>query len=294
MIIKKTVLLTGGTGLIGRETIPFLLEEGFKIYILSRSNIKSIDGVIPIKADIFNHDEIKKIMSEIKPNYLLHYAWLSTGLFNDNSNFDFLTASINLLRTFADNGGKRVVMAGTYAEYGYHNEILIETMPVEPINIYSQCKFLTYKIAKLFCENNHISFGWMRIFSAFGSENDSRRLTFYVINQLKNNQEVVIKNGNLIRDYIYAKDVAAGSVAFLNSNVEGIVNFCSGQGITIKDYVMTIANLLNKEHLVIFQENSDCGQQQYKVVGSNRRLTNEVKFIPKYTVHDAIYEIIYK
>ena len=287
----KKVLLTGGTGLLGKEVIPFLIQEGFEIYSISRKPSINCDGVINIQSDIFNFNEINEIISNIKPQYLLHYAWLSTGLFEDNSNFDFLLASINLLKSFSRNGGVRVVMAGTYAEYGHYSGILDERMTAAPINVYSKCKNMTYQIAELYCKNNNISFGWMRIFSAFGRENDPRRLTGYVIERLNLNEKIIIKNGQLIRDYIYSKDVAAGSVAFLDSNIEGIVNFCSGHGITIRDFVIEIARFYNKEHLVEFEHNNSNNQQQ-KVIGNNSRLINEVKYKLKYSLHEAIKDML--
>lgn len=288
---RKKVFLTGGTGLIGKETIPFLIENGFDIYALTLGDEQDGANIKYVKANLFDKTEIEKIMNEIKPEYLLHYAWLSTGLFNDNTNFDFLTSSIDLLKAFVKNGGKRVVMAGTYAEYGHHNETLIETMEAEPINIYSQCKDFVHKISELYCQNNNVSFGWGRIFSAYGKETDPRRLTSDVILHLKNDEEITIRSGSLIRDYIYTKDIAAAFVKFLDSNVEGTVNICTGQDRTIKDYVMEIAKIMQKEKLVIFNEQAS--PQQVRVVGDNTRLTNEVKFTPKYTLNKALKEVIY-
>lgn len=286
----KKVFLTGGTGLIGKETIPFLLNQGFEIYALTIGNETDHDGIKYIKANLFDKNEIDKIMSEIRPEYLLHYAWLSTGLFNDNSNFDFLTSSIDLLKSFVKYGGKRVVMAGTYAEYGYHNETLTEDMPAEPINIYSQCKDFVHQIAQAYCQNNNVSFGWARIFSAFGKETDPRRLTSDVINHLRADEPVTIRSGSLVRDYIYTKDIAAAFVAFLDSQVEGTVNICTGKDTSIHDYVMKIAHAMGKEHLVIFQEQAS--PQQKRVVGDSRRLNQEVGFTPKYSIEAAIKEIL--
>ena len=243
-----------------------------------------------VKANLFDKNEIDKLLSEIKPEYLLHYAWLSTGLFNDNSNFDFLTSSIDLLKSFVKYGGRRVVMAGTYAEYGYHNEILKETMPAEPINIYSQCKNFVHQIAEAYCKNNDVSFGWGRIFSAFGKEKDPRRLTSDVINHLKADEAVTIRSGSLIRDYIYTKDIAAAFVTFLLSDVTGTVNICTGKETSIHDYVMKIARAMNKENLVVFDEQSS--PQQVRVVGDSTRLNKEVGFTPKYTIDEAIKEIL--
>lgn len=286
----KKVFLTGGTGLIGQATIPILKQNGFDIYALTLSNTKSTEDITYIEGNLFSKEQIDSIITQIKPDYLLHYAWLSTGLFNDNSNFDFLTASVDLLKSFIRNGGKRVVMAGTYAEYGHHNETLIETMPSEPINIYSQCKDFVRQISDVYCKNNNTSFGWGRIFSAFGRETDPRRLTSFVINKLKMNEEVIINSGSLLRDYIYTKDVAASFASFLNSNVEGIVNICTSKETSIHDYVMAIARSLDKEHLIMFQNKSSL--QQNRVVGNNTRLVKEVGFIPQYSIDEAIKEIL--
>ena len=198
--------------------------------------------------------------------------------------------SIDMLKSFHKYGGKRVVMAGTYAEYGYHNETLKETMPAEPINIYSQCKDFVHKIAEVYCYNNNVSFGWGRIFSAFGKEKDPRRLTSDVINHLSANQEVVIRSGSLIRDYIYTKDIAAAFVKFLDSNVEGVVNICTGKDTSIHDYVMKIAQAMGKENLVVFNEQAS--SQQVRVVGDSTRLNKEVGFVPQYSIEEAITEIL--
>lgn len=286
----KKVFLTGGTGLIGTQTIPFLQKAGFEIYALTLDENKSENGIKYVKGNLFDKIQIDNLLSEIRPEYMLHYAWLSTGLFNDNSNFDFLTSSIDLLKSFAKYGGKRVVMAGTYAEYGYHNETLKETMPAEPINIYSQCKDFVHQIAKAYCQNNNISFGWGRIFSAFGKEKDPRRLTSDVINHLKNNQEVVIRSGSLVRDYIYTKDIAAAFVKFLESDVNGVVNICTGKDTSIHDYVMKIAQIMEKENLVVFNEQKS--PQQVRVVGDPTRLNKEVGFTPKYSIEQALKEIL--
>lgn len=286
----KKVFLTGGTGLIGTQTIPFLQKAGFEIYALTLDENKSENGIKYVKGNLFDKIQIDNLLSEIRPEYMLHYAWLSTGLFNDNSNFDFLTSSIDLLKSFAKYGGKRVVMAGTYAEYGYHNETLKETMPAEPINIYSQCKDFVHQIADAYCQNNNISFGWGRIFSAFGKERDPRRLTSDVINHLKDNQKVVIRSGSLIRDYIYTKDIAAAFVQFLESDVNGGVNICTGKDTSIHDYVMKIAQIMEKENLVVFNEQKS--PQQVRVVGDPTRLNKEVGFTPKYSIEQALKEIL--
>lgn len=291
--MSKKVLLTGATGLIGKETLPFLLEKGFDIYAVHRRNSKISTlskNVNFIEVDLFDKEAIDEILTKIKVQYLLHFAWSSTGYFNDNLNYDFLIASLELLKSFAKNGGKRAVMAGTYAEYGHKNGILKENMNTEPINIYSECKDFLRQVATSYAKNNNISFAWGRIFSAFGLERDNRRLTAYVINNLKANKEIVIKSGSLIRDYIYSKDTARAFACLLDTNVEGIINICSAEGTSIKDYVIKIATIMNKVNLVRFDEQTS--DQQKIVIGDNSKLKNELNFNLRYGLKDALGEVI--
>ena len=288
---NKKVILTGASGLIGTEVLQSLLDSDLEIFAIDikEGNIKN-NRIHWINCNLFDENSIKKIFEEIKPEYMMHFAWCVTGYFNDNLNFDFLAASINLLKHFNKNGGKRVIMTGTYAEYGENASILKEDMPTNPLNLYSKCKNHLNRIATDYCSANGISFGWARLFSVFGKETDNRRLTADVIEHLKKNEEVVIRSGSLIRDYIYVKDIANAMVKFLLSNVEGSVNICSGQGTSIRDYVMTIAKIMNKENLVVFNEVAS--NQQTSVIGDNSRLTNGVGYKLQYSVKKAIEEIL--
>lgn len=290
MPYSKKVLITGATGLIGKEALPFLKQKGFKIYAVSTQKIPSSEDIKFLQGNILNQSFINQIIADIKPSHLLHFAWATTGLFDNNINFSFLSSSMDLLQAFAANGGKRAVMAGTYAEYGHKNCILKENLPAEPFNVYGYCKTWLRLQAELFCRNNGISFAWGHIFSAYGKEKIQTRLTPDVINHLKDNRSVIIRSGNLIRDYIYSKDVAYAFTLLLDSNVEGRVNICSGKATLIREYVLTLSKVMGKENLIEFQDTKSF--QQVNVVGDNTRLKEELGFTPKYSLEEAFKEIL--
>lgn len=290
--MPKKVFVTGAKGLIGKETLKPLLDKGYEVFALTTGEIPSHHSeVIWLQGNLFDFETVKKIFEEIKPTHLLHLAWQTTGKFNDNINFDFLLASLNLLKTFKENGGEKVVIAGTYIEYAESAELLDEyKSPLNPQHIYGKCKNYLREIAELYCKSNGISLAWGRIFSAFGLESDLRRLTGDVMNSLFNDKTVEIKSGSLIRDYIYSKDVASAFVKILDSDKQGIFNISTGIATSIKDYVLTIAKLMKKENLVVFNEHAS---NQYKfVVGNNSRLRNDLGWEPEYTIETALKEII--
>ncbi|WP_298067729.1 NAD-dependent epimerase/dehydratase family protein [uncultured Mailhella sp.] len=286
----KKVLVTGASGLIGSAVIPFLKERGFELYALSTKRSETADGVCWLKGDLFDRETMEDILAKVRPEYLLHLAWQSTGNFDGSSNYEFLAASVNLLEAFAGHGGKRVVMAGTYAEYGYQEGVLEESRPAEPINAYSRCKSSLCDAAQDFCSRKGLSFGWARIFSVYGRESDPRRLTADVIHHLNRDETVTIRSGSLIRDYIYVKDAGAALACLLDGKTKGIVNICTGKGTSIHDYVMTLARAMHKEDLVRFEEQDS--SQQTVVVGSCVRLNQEVGFTPVWTMEDAVQEIV--
>ena len=292
-LLPKKVLLTGARGLIGKEIISPLLKSGYEVIALTSSqNSFEKNGVRYLEADLFNNLEIKNILNNEKPEYLIHMAWKTTeDYLTSKINYDYLNASMNLLENFAKAGGKRCVLAGTCGEYKIKNSPLKEDDDLEPLTLYAECKNNLNQKASVFCAENNISYAWGRIFYVYGHDESPLRLTGYILDALKNNQEVYIKKPLLIRDYMYTKDIAKGFVSLLSSKITGNVNICTGKGIMIKDLALAFASKMNKESLLNFGSMS-ATEPIDAIVGDNTRLKNEVGFIPEYTMLQAVEKII--
>ncbi len=289
--MNKKVLLTGVTGLIGKEIIQPLKDLGYEISALTIDENNPNNGVNWIKCNLFDEESVKNAFENVKPTHLLNFAWATTGDYlSSDINLEFVKAGINLLKYFKQNGGKRAVYVGTCFEYKFKDEPLKEYDEVNPLTLYAASKNSLREIAETFCKINEISFGYGRIFYVYGHGENEKRLTAYIINNLKNNQEVVVKNGALIKDYMYTKDIAGGFAAFLDSNVEGIVNMATGKGISLRDYSTYIAKKLDKEQYLTIKEEET--NQPKIIVGDNTRLTKEVGYKIKYTFEQAIDEIL--
>ena len=287
----KKVLVTGATGLIGKESLEPLAKAGFEVYSLSRHVIASDSEAIQlledsrkrldcrvanaprndIYANLFDHDQIRQLMERLKPEYLLHFAWCTTGDYlTSDENYKFLEASKNLVDAFKAAGGRRAMFAGTCFE------------ELAPQTIYAQCK------TELRESITDLNYAWGRIFYVYGHGEHPKRLTPHLINSLREDKEVTIFNGSLVRDYMYTKDIAAGFVSVLDSEITGIVDICTGEGISLGDYAMKIAAKLGKTNLVkILNEPTD---QPQMIIGNNTKLS--AVFKPKYSVDEAIDEIL--
>lgn len=289
---NKRVLVTGATGLIGKELALPLKQAGFDIYAITIDENNPDNGVHWLKGNLFDRAFVQKCMEEVKPAYLLNMAWATTGDYlKSNINYSFLSAGINLIQEFAKNGGKRAVFAGTCFEYLFKDSPLKETDALD-VNktIYTFCKNHLHEVAERFCRDNGISFGYGRIFYVYGRNEDKTRLTGMIIDKLSRDEEVIIKSGALKKDYIYAKDIAGAFTALLDSDVEGSVNICTSKAISIHDYALTLAKKLGKENLVQFKD--EPSNQPPVIVGDNSRLTKDVGYQLQYDLQSAIQEIL--
>lgn len=290
----KRVLLTGATGLIGKYAIQPLLDAGFEVFAVSTKSEKEKGqsekgvNVFWIQANLLDFSDVKKIFEQVKPQYLLHFAWDTTpGTYlESNLNYKWLDAGLQLLKEFKSHGGKRAVFAGTCFEYEFKNEPLKEDAKTAPKTLYAKCKDSLHQQAQLYCKNNDISFGWGRIFYVYGEGEHDKRLFPNVINSLKSDKEVIITVGNLVKDYIFAADIAGAFVKFLDTNVQDVINICSGKAVTIKEIVSLIAKKMGKEHLVHFEDKPS--KEPEIILGDNFRLLNEVGYHPRFTMDEAL------
>lgn len=294
MTCSKKIFLTGATGLIGKECLPALTAAGFCVYAVAREENPPLQtGVTWLKGNVFDEAFIREAMERIRPTHLLNLAWCANGDYAySNANFAFLRAGLSMLESFADNGGKRAVFAGTYMEYAQKDGALKESDPLMSDTCYSLCKNALRETAEVFCKLNNISFAWGRIFCVYGCREHPKRLTASIIHTLKVGQPVEVRHSQLKRDYIYSKDIASAFTRLLDTDVSGCVNICSGRVISLADYARTLAKLLGREDLLVLKE--EPASQPSLVLGDNTRLREEVGFCPQYSLEDGLKEILEK
>jgi len=71
----KRVLLTGGTGFIGRPCLQELLARGFEVHALSRKPLRDSAGAIVWHTlDLFDGAAVYKLAERLHVTHLLHLA----------------------------------------------------------------------------------------------------------------------------------------------------------------------------------------------------------------------------
>src|SRR5207247_2475843 len=139
----KRVLVTGGTGFIGRNVLAPLLERGFELHATYLRDPIQVEDVSWHRCDLLDAAAVRTLLHAVKPSHLLHFAWYTEHgkYWSSPANLDWTAATLGLLRSFRDCGGSRIVAAGTCAEYEWGTERCseIET-PLKPRTLYGTSK----------------------------------------------------------------------------------------------------------------------------------------------------------
>ena len=238
------ILLTGGSGFIGKYLIPRLLNQGHNVFLVIRNpnNLKFFDTnnkLHFIVSDLSDFDKVFNIPG-ILFDVLIHLAWEKVRDCNSSihlkKNFPH---SKNFVLQAIKHGIKHLIISGTCLEYGMREGELSEHFESNPITNYAISKnMLREYIEKLKITNNFI-FQWVRIFYVYGEGQDKDTILGQLDHAIDKGDEVFnMSIGNQLRDYLPVEVVADNLCLLLNNpDTEGIVNCCSGNPISILDLV---------------------------------------------------------
>lgn len=291
----KKVIVTGAAGFVGRQTLEPLLEHGYEVHALDRLDLH---GEYPQvhwhRLDLSNKAEVNSLLTEIKADSMLHLAWFTRHgeYWSSNENFKSLLDSYALLQSFAANGGKRVVMAGTCAEYAWNrgicNELSSATLPT---TVYGQCKLAMCNLLQAFAQTHGLSAAWGRLFFLFGPFENEKRFVASLIKNLLSGQEAPCSHGNQMRDFLSTSDAGAAFAALLAAEVTGAVNI-AGQQITLKKVAYLLEELCSRPGAVKFGQIATAADEPLSIVADTGRLNDEVGWRPTLGIEERLAQTV--
>lgn len=277
------VLVTGGSGFLGRHTLMPLVERGFEVHALYRTSLPTLptDNVVRWhQCDIFDEAKLGRQIEMIRPEGLLHLAWDTTpGLYwTTSANLDWLAASLHLARCFARCGGQRLVIAGSSAEYQWGGEDKLDEIasPLLPTSLYGKCKNALREVIASWASEENISFAWGRIFNVFGPGEKQARLVPKIIRALMAGNQLPFDSGHSERDFLYVSDAGDAFAALFASDTTGPVNIASGEAVSVREFIMELRDCLQPKGQVLFGALESPSNEPARVVASSARLLNEV------------------
>ncbi|MCZ7401426.1 MAG: GDP-mannose 4,6-dehydratase [Candidatus Methanoperedens sp.] len=262
---NKKIIITGINGFIGRNFLHVILEKSpdAQIYGIYRA-LRTVEHFIPVECDLSDREKVKCVLSEIRPDYIFHFA--GTAYTND---WDILFSSnvrttLNLLESVKElEFNPRIVIIGSAAEYGIAQKMPVNEMTIpNPASPYGASMCCRTNVALVF-RNMGFDIIIGRVFNTTGADVTERTPVGSFARQIaqieKGINEPVIYAGNLepVRDFIDISDVAEAFYALaMKSEKGGIYNICSGAGHSIADILDIYVKLIPHHKITILKDKS--------------------------------------
>lgn len=294
-------LVTGASGFIGRHAARHAAALG-ETHVLLRSaaSAEALDEETRRRcavhvADLLDPASVQECLRSVRPSHLLHTAWHggTADRWTSAANVEWAAASVDLVVGFARQGGERVVVSGSCAEYDWGADRFVEDVtPLEPSSVYGIAKVATSRLLFAAAEELGISVGWGRPFFCYGPAEPPGRLLNDVITGLLEGRRVACTSGLQVRDYLHTDDVGRALAALLDSDFHGAVNIGSGVGISIRDLVLRTAELAGDPDLIDFGARQAGGGEPAQIIADVSRLSEVLHFSPAFTLERGLTQTI--
>ena len=293
----NTVLVTGARGFIGRHCLRPLADAGLNVHAVTSASPSpdTSKSAVWHTADLLNDVQASRLIDEVRPVAMLHLAWVTTpGVYWASPlNDTWRRASEHLIDCAAACGLKRVVAAGTCAEYDWAVGRCDEhSTPLAPTSAYSRSKHELRSAIDTLAGRHGFSAAWARIFFLYGPGEPAAKLAPSVIDHLLRNEPAECSDGAHRRDFIYVRDAAAALVALLQSDLVGPVNIGSGEAPRVRQIATTIGRAMGKPDLIRLGARKSDRPEPPLVVAGMDRLTGELGFRPRWDLDAGLAETI--
>ena len=309
------ILITGFSGFVSKYFIEYLEENKIESTVLGidlfKSNIRE-DKFKYVKIyfkqiDIFDKENVEKVICDFKPDYLLHLASFSSVAFSWKNPVESFQNNTNIFLNIAEgirqnNLSTRILSIGSSEEYGNLGQEYIplkEDYPTRPISPYAVARLSQEMISKVFVSGFNMNIIMTRSFNHIGP----RQNKVFVISsfarqlcQIKlDGGKGVIETGDvsIIRDFLDVRDVVDAYFKLLMYGEVGeVYNVCSGKGITLEEIIRKMANILEIEVEIRVNKKLIRPADNKIIIGSPEKLKQKINWELKYSIDNSLKDII--
>ena len=280
--IMKIILITGGTGFIGKNLIDRLRRENqYKIVCLVQSD-DEIGKQYLKKNNISFLSEDDFVSFNGRIDICVHLAsyGVAYGARDLNLMIDVnVKLSTRIMKFCVEHGCEFFVNTGSCFEYGskIQNRLITENDTLCPEDIYAATKVACEDLLKVYSHLLGVKMITIRPFSIFGRYENQSRIGPLVINSGNLNQKLELTGGDQVRDYMDVRDVSDAIVRLLENREKTIdgeaINICSGIPLTLKQFILKIVDAFGFDHkLYQFGVKPYRSNESMFFAGNNKRL----------------------
>ncbi len=296
----KEILVTGGTGLIGRPLVQKLIDLGANVHIASLDDpSRAHPDAEFYQVNLTRFENCMKICKDM--DYIFHLAGIKgSPAMTMKKPASFFTPTImfntNMLEAARQNNVERYLFTSTVGVYSpaeiFYEDDVWKTFPSENDRFAGWAK----RMGELQAEAYKIEYNWDKIAivrpaNVYGPYDNFDPKNAMVIPSLikraldGENPFIVWGDGSPIRDFIHAEDVANGMLFALEKGAGKPINLGSGIGVSIKKIVEIIIDNLDEKPKIFWDTSKPSGDKKRLMDISRGK---SIGWKPKISIEDGI------
>lgn len=233
------ILITGANGYIGRHVVKALIEDGVEVTACD-INLDGVDSrANRIICNIFDPSEDNFFEKLGSPDVCLHMAWRNGFVHNAPTQMGDLSGHYRFLTSLIDGGLKRLAVMGTMHEVGYWEGAIDENTPCNPLSLYGIAKDALRRSMLNYCKQKKVVIQWLRCFYILGDDRRNNSIFCKILEANERGEKLFpFTSGKNKYDFIEVDDLAILiSKAVLQEKINGIINCCTGNPISLAERV---------------------------------------------------------
>jgi GDP-L-fucose synthase len=272
VLSKQRILVTGGSGFLGRQVVATLRKHGADDIVVLRK----------AQYDLVDRDACRSAIQDIKPTVVLHLAAVVGGIGANRENpgsflFDNLMMGVQLMEESRLGGVSKFIGVGTICEYPkftpvpFHEDELWNGYPEETNAPYGLAKKMMLAQAQAYRQQYSFNAVHPLPVNLYGPNDNFDPASSHVIPALIKRcvdaREAgapsieVWGDGSASREFLYVDDAAEGLVLVTEKyDSPEPINLGSGIEITIRELIHLIAELTGYEGRIEFDPSKPNGQ----------------------------------
>ena len=228
------LLITGSDGFIGNR----LIKEF--------DDVKGVD--VNKGYDITNIDTIISLGDFDCVVHLAAIANIAFSVKNPKQTYKVnVDGTKNVLEMCRKNDIRKIVFPSTAYRYGKPKYVPIdENHSVRPSSPYAKSKIMCEKLIQEYSDNYGIKYVILVLFNVFAENGNKEMVIPFIINQIKEDRNVVVKNLDSKRDFIYISDVVDAFKKAITFGENDVFNIGSGKSHSVKEIIQILIQISGK------------------------------------------------
>lgn len=295
----KKAIVTGAGGFIGKNLVKTLLNNGVKVYGVTRDieRVKLLcedTNFIPIEADFSSYEKLLDIIKEERIDTFYHLSW--KGVDKDRNDFNVQYENVEATYKCAVLAGKLKCSKFVFAcsSHEYQKKYFQDNYDKKNgyCSIYGASKKAAKAYAKVVAQEYNMAFNGAIFTNVFGVGDTSNRSTNTFIRKLLRGETIQVIKGDDLYDWTYIDDAVRGLIAIGQSGIDGKEYYVgSGMLRPFKDIINQVRDIVSPQSMLEFGAYPDTSYIDYSHIDIYE-LYNDTGYFPKCNFRDSILKTV--